>query len=67
MYGASGSSQMRGLAHAAQHPDIVAGAVPFVWMNGPALYCFVMGECLKRYLMAQASTPLRDLSSCNLV
>ena len=60
MYSASGCSQMKVLAHAAQHPDIVAGAVPFVWMNGPALYCFVLGECLKRYLMAQVSTPLCD-------
>lgn len=33
----------------------MAGAVHFVLLNAPALYAYTLAECLKRYLMAQAS------------
>ena len=38
---------------AGQQPDIVAGAVLYLKLSGPALYCYAISECLKRYLLAQ--------------
>ena len=43
---------------AGQDEDIAGGAVFFMWRLAPALYCFTLNECLKRYLMAQVSAPI---------
>ncbi|KAK9801885.1 hypothetical protein WJX73_007196 [Symbiochloris irregularis] len=41
------------LKAAGQDPHIVDGAVYFLWLNAPALFCYFMSECMKRYLLAQ--------------
>ena len=41
-------------ASAGQDPAIVSGAVRFMWLSAPALFCYTMCECMKRYLLAQA-------------
>ncbi len=41
---------------AGQKKDIVDGAVMYLLLSAPALYCYVIAECLKRYLLAQACT-----------
>ena len=38
---------------AGQHEEIVSGAVMYLQLSAPALYCYVIAECLKRYLLAQ--------------
>ena len=38
---------------AGQEPEIVEGAVMYLKLSAPALWCYVMAECLKRYLLAQ--------------
>ena len=38
---------------AGQRPEIVSGAVLYLKLSGPALYCYAISECLKRYLLAQ--------------
>ena len=42
-----------GCMRAGQHQDIVDGAVLYLRLSAPALYCYVVAECLKRYLLAQ--------------
>ena len=54
---------MTHLVRAGQQADIVAGAVHFVLLNGPALYAYTLAECLKRYLMAQASCQTAAIAS----
>ncbi len=38
---------------AGQKKDIVEGAVMYLLLSAPALFCYVIAECLKRYLLAQ--------------
>ncbi|EIE25012.1 MATE efflux family protein [Coccomyxa subellipsoidea C-169] len=42
------------LLAAGQRKEIVDGAVMYLLLSAPALYCYVIAECLKRYLLAQA-------------
>ena len=43
---------------AGQEPEIVEGAVMYLQLSAPALWCYVMAECLKRYLLAQVRARL---------
>ena len=43
---------------AGQEPEIVKGAVMYLQLSAPALWFYVMAECLKRYLLAQVRPPL---------
>lgn len=54
-----------GAPRAGQRPEIVAGAVLYLKLSGPALYCYAISECLKRYLLAQVLLCLRFM--CNII
>ena len=43
---------------AGQEPEIVKGAVMYLQLSAPALWFYVMAECLKRYLLAQVLSSL---------
>ncbi len=45
---------------AGQNPEIVKGAVMYLQLSAPALWFYVIAECLKRYLLAQV-----QLHSCH--
>ena len=40
------------------------GAVMYLQLSAPALWCYVMAECLKRYLLAQVQI-LHAMPSCH--
>lgn len=48
------------LLPAGQDPEIVKGAVMYLQLSAPALWFYVIAECLKRYLLAQV-----QLHSCH--
>ena len=48
---------------AGQEPEIVAGAVMYLQLSAPALWCYAMAECLKRYLLAQVKARLASLNA----
>ncbi|CAK0783734.1 hypothetical protein CVIRNUC_006933 [Coccomyxa viridis] len=51
---------------AGQEPEIVEGAVMYLQLSAPALWCYVMAECLKRYLLAQGIvTPATIVTACS--
>lgn len=56
-----------GFARPGQHEDIVSGAVMYLKLSAPALWCYVMAECLKRYLLAQVAYDTQYLSSSGCV
>ena len=53
MAATDGISEMTGHLLAGQEPAIVKGAVMYLQLSAPALWFYVMAECLKRYLLAQ--------------
>ncbi|CAL8462043.1 g1574 [Coccomyxa elongata] len=54
------------LLAAGQKKDIVEGAVMYLLLSAPALYCYVIAECLKRYLLAQGVvTPATIVTACS--
>ena len=46
---------------AGQEPEIVEGAVMYLQLSAPALWFYVMAECLKRYLLAQVWSSLQSM------